>query len=683
MNFLGNSPNVSSLLNQSFGNGSSSTSLSGLGGFQRGIVDTMMESNPVSIVPNDVGFTPSLAPLNLMNSVSSGQIPSHSGSSTLSDQQQYQIQQFEPQRFQHGQQSMQQLPVSRSQPQQQQPQFQSIRGGLGVGGSVVPVKLEPDVMNDQIGLQPKLQSLQSLGPVKLELQQNQIGRGIGPVKLENQHSDQALFLQQQLQLLHMSRQSSQAAIAQMSFLQQQRILQLQQQLLGALPQQRPQSYQQSQQQNGPIRSAVRTVYEPGTCAQRLIQYMYQQQHRPADNNIEFWRKFVLEFFANNARKRWCVSLYGNSRQTNGVFHQDLWHCEICNHKPGRGFETTVEVLPRLFKIKYDSGTLEELLCVDMPHEYQNSNGQIVLDYAKAIQESVFQHLRVVHNGHLRIIFSPDLKICSWEFCARHHEELIPRKLIIPQVSQLGAAAQKYQASAQKASSGSSKLDLESNCNMFLASARQLAKALEVPLVNDLGYSKRYARCLQISEVVNSMKDLIDYSRETGKGPMESLAQFSHRTRPGLHYSVQQPQEQQQIRVHALNSDQSVQTNVVHPSASSSVASADNFYGTVSTISSVAGLLRQNSMNSRIENQMNNPGSPYAGTPVQIPSAGSSTALPQAQPNPPSPFSCPTPSSSNNPPQSSHNVLTPSTAANHVVSANSPTQLPVQQSSSAK
>ena len=72
--------------------------------------------------------------------------------------------------------------------------------------------------------------------------------------------------------------------------------------------------------------------------------------------------------------------------------------------------TTVEVLPRLFKIKYDSGTLEELLYVDMPREYHNANGQIVLDYAKAIQESVFEHLRVVRDGQLRIVFSPDLKV---------------------------------------------------------------------------------------------------------------------------------------------------------------------------------------------------------------------------------------------------------------------------------
>ncbi|CAA0813396.1 Transcriptional corepressor SEUSS, partial [Striga hermonthica] len=151
-----------------------------------------------------------------------------------------------------------------------------------------------------------------------------------------------------------------------------------------------------------------------------------------DNNIEFWRKFVAEYFAPNAKKKWCVSMYGSGRQTTGVFPQDVWHCEICNRKPGRGFEATVEVLPRLFKIKYESGTIEELLYVDMPREYQNSSGQIVLDYAKAIQESVFEQLRVVRDGQLRIVFSPDLKICSWEFCARRHEELIPRRLLIPQ-----------------------------------------------------------------------------------------------------------------------------------------------------------------------------------------------------------------------------------------------------------
>ena len=62
------------------------------------------------------------------------------------------------------------------------------------------------------------------------------------------------------------------------------------------------------------------------------------------------------------------------------------------------------------QIKYASGTLEELLYVDMPRESQNSSGQIVLDYTKAIQESVFEQLRVVREGHLRIVFNQDLKV---------------------------------------------------------------------------------------------------------------------------------------------------------------------------------------------------------------------------------------------------------------------------------
>lgn len=403
--------------------------------------------------------------------------------------------------------------------------------------------------------------------------------------------------------------------------------------------------------------------------------MYHQQHRPEDNNIEFWRKFVNEYFAPNAKKKWCVSMYGSGRQTTGVFPQDVWHCEICNRKPGRGFEATVEVLPRLFKIKYESGTLEELLYVDMPREYQNSSGQIVLDYAKAIQESVFEQLRVVRDGQLRIVFSPDLKICSWEFCARRHEELIPRRLLIPQVSQLGAAAQKYQAATQNAPSNLSVSELQNNCNMFVASARQLAKALEVPLVNDLGYTKRYVRCLQISEVVNSMKDLIDYSRNTKTGPMESLAKYPRRTSTssGFHGHSQQPEEQQQQQqTMAQNSSSeqgSVQTGAMPLAVSNGVPSVNNSLNMASTstsTSTIVGLLHQNSMNSRQQNSMNNASSPYGGSSVQIPSPGSSSTIPQAQPNP-SPFQSPTPSSSNNPPQTSHSALT---TANHMSTSNS-------------
>ncbi|XP_074272562.1 transcriptional corepressor SEUSS-like [Silene latifolia] len=653
----GNSP----MLNHSFGNGNASPGIHGGQNGPRGGIDGGIESDPFSGMTNGMGFNPqsSFSAANMANPSTSGQVqgqqfPSNSGNHVLPDQ--LQSQQLESQNFQHSQQqSLQQFPAN----QQPQPQsYQSIRGGLGGG---VPVKLEPQVTGDQHGVQQQLQlqSLRGLGQVKLEQPQLQNMRGVGSVKMEPHHTDQSLFLQQQqhqlLQQMSMPRQASQGATpAQFNLLQQQRILHLQQQqqqhqLLKSMPQQRSPLQPQFSPQNLPLRSPAKSVYEPGMCARRLTHYMYQQQHRPEDNNIEFWRKFVAEYFAPNAKKKWCVSMYGSGRQTTGVLTQDVWHCEICKRKPGRGFEATVEVLPRLFKIKYESGTQEELLYVDMPREYQNSSGQIVLDYAKAIQESVFEQLRVVRDGQLRIVFSPDLKICSWEFCARRHEELIPRRLLIPQVSQLGTTAQKYHASTQNSSSNTPSSDIQTNCNMFVASARQLAKTLEVPLVNDLGYTKRYVRCLQISEVVNSMKDLIDYSRLTGAGPMESLAKFPRRTSTpsNLQGQNQQPEEQQQQHSQQNNNDQGMQ--VPSTNGVSSVNSLNAPSSSSTSHSTIAGLLHQNSMNSR----HHNPISPMLS----------------AQPNS-SPFQSPTPSSSNNPPQNSHGTL-PGPSTSNVNSLNSP------------
>ncbi|XP_073387402.1 uncharacterized protein, partial [Physcomitrium patens] len=336
----------------------------------------------------------------------------------------------------------------------------------------------------------------------------------------------------------LQRQQSKQIQAHLSVLQQQRVLQgLSEQHVRdmtsiQLQQLQQQQVQMQQQQANLLQSSGARKHEDveaGVCGRRVMQYLYHQRHRPPDNNIAFWRNFVGEYFAANARKRWCVSQYGSGgRQPTGIFPQDVWHCEICGTNPGRGFETTVEVLPRLMKMKFDSGIQEELLFVDVPHEYRQASGHMVLKYGKAIQESVFEQLRVVREGQLRIVFSAEWKILSWEFCGRSHEELLPRRLIVPQVNQLVQISQKYQSS-QNGGAGASGQEMQTNCHLFVTSARQLAKNLELPTVNDLGYTKRYVRCLQISEVVNSMKDLIDHSRDNGYGPMASLHKFPRRS----------------------------------------------------------------------------------------------------------------------------------------------------------
>ncbi|KAH1043046.1 hypothetical protein AAZX31_09G132800 [Glycine max] len=362
--------------------------------------------------------------------------------------------------------------------------------------------------------------------------------------------------QQQQQRLRQQQMFQQMPQLHRAHLQQQQQQQQQMQL-------RQQQQQQQQQQVMQPSSAVKRPYESsvsGVCARRLMQYLYHQRQRPNDNSIAYWRKFVAEYYSLRAKKRWCLSLYSNvGHHALGVFPQasmDAWHCDICGSKSGRGFEATYEVLPRLNEIKFGSGVIDELLFLDMPREMRFASGAMMLEYGKAVQESVYEQLRVVREGQLRIIFTQDLKILSWEFCARRHEELLPRRLVAPQVNQLVQVAKKCQSTiAESGSDGVSQQDIQTNGNMLLTAGGQLAKILEMQSLNELGFSKRYVRCLQISEVVNSMKDLIDICAEHKIGAIESLKNYPRLATASKH-QMQKMQEMEQLgNVQCLPTDQ--------------------------------------------------------------------------------------------------------------------------------
>jgi hypothetical protein len=89
---------------------------------------------------------------------------------------------------------------------------------------------------------------------------------------------------------------------------------------------------------------------------------------------------------------------------------DMWQCDLCGTKSGKGFEATFDVLARLIEIKFASGIIDELLYLDHPRENRFPNGLMMLEYRKAVQETVHEQFRVVREGHLRIIFSQDLKV---------------------------------------------------------------------------------------------------------------------------------------------------------------------------------------------------------------------------------------------------------------------------------
>lgn len=360
-----------------------------------------------------------------------------------------------------------------------------------------------------------------------------------------------------------------------ALLQQQRLRQQQQQLLQSMPpvkqtwlldqqqqeqqQQQMQLRQQLQQQGLQSASYVKRPSDGGVCSRRVMQYLYHQRHRPPDNNIAYWRKFVAEYYSPRAKKRWCLSLYNNDGQmASGILPQvamDAWQCDMCGSKSGRGFEASFEVLPRLNEIKFGSGVIDELLFLDLPRECRFPSGIMMLEYGKAVQESVYEQLRVVREGQLRIIFTADLKILCWEFCVRRHEDLISRRLVAPQVNQLLQVAQKCQSTTtESGTGGASQQNLQNNCSMFVAAGRQLAKRLELPSLNDLGFSKRYVRCLQISEIVNSMKGFMDFCSDQKLGPIEGMKIIPGSANPAK-LQLQKVQEfEQSAGIQGLSSD---------------------------------------------------------------------------------------------------------------------------------
>ncbi|CAJ1952652.1 unnamed protein product [Sphenostylis stenocarpa] len=542
-----------------------------------------LPASPMSFTSNNISISGS----SVMDGSSVGQQSSHQ------DQNVQQLQQNQQQQQLQGASSATSLSASQSGPS-------SLHMGAHVPGSFIH---DPNNVS-QLSKKPRLDIKQE----DIMQQQQQVIQQI----LQRQDSMQFQGRSPQVQALLQQQQRLRQQQIFQSMPQLQRVhLQQQQQ------QQQLQMRQQLQQQALQPSSAVKRPYDnsvSGVCARRLMQYLYHQRQRPNDNIIAYWRKFVAEYYSPRAKKRWCLSLYNNvGHHALGVFPpaaMDAWQCDICGSKSGRGFEATYEVLPRLNEIKFGSGVIDELLFLDLPRETRYPSGAMMLEYAKAVQESVYEQLRVVREGQLRIIFTQDLKILSWEFCARRHEELIPRRLVAPQVNQLVHVAQKCQSTiAESGADGVSQQDLQTNSNMVLTAGRQLAKILELQSLNDLGFSKRYVRCLQISEVVNSMKDLIDICSEHKIGAIESLKNYPRLTTASK-LQMQKMQEMEQMaNVQGLPTDRNTLNKLMamNPGLNNHINNTHNMVnrGALSGSAQAALaltnyqslLMRQNSMNS--------------------------------------------------------------------------------------
>ncbi|XP_074321808.1 putative transcriptional regulator SLK2 [Silene latifolia] len=278
--------------------------------------------------------------------------------------------------------------------------------------------------------------------------------------------------------------------------------------------------------NSRPQEASNVVMNAGLAIRKIQAYVHYRRQRPSDNNILYWRSFVMNFFSPYVQKKTCFSKYalGGSSHSHGIFSQmDTWKCEICESASGKGFVETYDALPRLNQLYFSSGdVVDELLYLEVLKEKTLPDGSLMLRFGKAVQTSIYAHCRVVHEGQLQVIFTPQLKIIAWDFCVQHHEVFLPRKLIVAQANDCTESAKRSKAAGR---SLVQEHDSLSNDNGLAAAARKLATTVEQSHVSDLGLSKHFVRSLQVAELFNSMKDLMTCSLNNNTSPIETLKQY--------------------------------------------------------------------------------------------------------------------------------------------------------------
>ncbi|KAH9616419.1 hypothetical protein KSS87_021856, partial [Heliosperma pusillum] len=280
----------------------------------------------------------------------------------------------------------------------------------------------------------------------------------------------------------------------------------------------------------------------GLAIRRINAYVHYRRQRPPDNDILYWRSFVMHYYSPYVKKKTCFSKYalGGSSHTHGIFSQTgTWKCEVCGSTSGKGFVETYDGLPRLNQLYFSSGdVVDELLYLEVSKEKMLPDGSLMLSFGTAVQTSIYTHSRVVHEGQLQVILTPQYQIISWDFCVQHHEVFLPRRLIAAQVSDCvkGAKCCKGNGDATGRSLGQEH-DSSSNRNRLAAAARKLATTVDQSHVSDLGLSKHFVRSLQVSELLNSMKDLMTCSLNDNTSPIDTLKQYGRRsTNPKLETS---------------------------------------------------------------------------------------------------------------------------------------------------
>ncbi|KAK9453523.1 LIM-domain binding protein, partial [Dipodascopsis uninucleata] len=218
-----------------------------------------------------------------------------------------------------------------------------------------------------------------------------------------------------------------------------------------------------------------------------------EQHK----DLEFWKKFVIEYFADIGGIKYTV--------VNSI------------DKTPKQYEVPNAALPRYYNTLFQDGIRRVQIIPENPREIMMAQEVHVVECIRATMVYWFSNgSHVISHGSLRVFLNATLKIDSLEFHSHDHVEYIPRSLAVAALSTAISSD-------------------NTRTNITLPHSQ----------VNGFGITDSLARFLQVTQVMAQMGELVNYylSQSNLNSPLQTFNKFVSQI------NAQREVSQQQLQAH--------------------------------------------------------------------------------------------------------------------------------------
>lgn len=252
---------------------------------------------------------------------------------------------------------------------------------------------------------------------------------------------------------------------------------------------------------------------------RLLRFCQLQNKRPDDNNIEYWKAFVKEYFTTTAVLRLGVAFAQDQARS-----LKLAGASVTEEMARSVLVAPAAVLPRLFQIKFEHGLKEEYLFLGNVQEILLPSGDILVICYRAVEQSVFDNMKVMRHGQLRATFNNELKMTAYDFtlksidCTYSQTDVIQQSISLRQV--LGQYSAKVD-NLRKNDKAAVKVAVTGALQALAQHINDLHAHIELATHN--GYQRRLVRSMQIADIMTCLTTLMEEAGSTsGRSPLEAL-----------------------------------------------------------------------------------------------------------------------------------------------------------------